>query len=123
MKVFGQKSEAVQLCPGEKDCQIFQSAAGKTAKIKAKNACTKCPMLSTKTDKGQRSHKALERLASSAMQIRHERLTGYPRAGSMMTQSQFATLYVIEQIFEMEEIGIRKDLNEMLAQIFGAKAQ
>lgn len=57
------------------------------------------------------------------MQIRHERLTGYPRRESMMTHAQFATLYVIEQIFEMEEVGIKKDLNEMLAAVFGAKAQ
>jgi hypothetical protein len=109
LAVYGEKGESKSLCPGETDCGEFQGAAGKSRREKIRNVCKGCPMLDTKTDAAKKGHKSLERLADRAMDIRRERLTGYPRKETMMTRFQFATLYVIEQMVEQQEIMLKKD--------------
>lgn len=123
MKNYGRKGQALAVCPGETDCDKFQSAAGKTRKAKEKNVCHRCPLFITKTDEGKKGHTALERLARSAMDIRLERLTGYARKESLMLNTEFGALYVTEQIIEQEEIRLKSEASEMLMAVFGAKKE
>lgn len=57
------------------------------------------------------------------MAIRHERLTGYPRQESMMTNFEFAGLFIAEQIFEQEEIDLKSETKQLLMMLCGVKPQ
>lgn len=61
-------------------------------------------MFPTKTMRGKRNHASLESLATEAMQLRVERMTGYPRPPWLMTQRAFLTLQMVEQMVEQRKI-------------------
>lgn len=94
------------VCPTETKCDRFQSAAGKTHAAKVKAACSNCELLPTKRG-GVRDDVFLRQITSEAMQIRYERLAGYPRSTAHMSTIEFAALPIIEQMFEREDRRIR----------------
>jgi hypothetical protein len=102
---------------------MFQGAAGKTRRQKERNVCLVCPMLDTKTDEGKKSHKSLERLAFRCIDLRYERIAGYPRSTQQMTNWEFAGLYIAEQMFEREDIQIRQNTVELLCTLAGVKRE
>lgn len=67
------------------------------------------------------NHKALERLASEAMQLRVERLTGFPRDTRLVTLKGFVVLQIIEQIVEQKRILREDRLTEILMAGLGVK--
>lgn len=121
-RLYGEAGSGVKICPGETDCERFQSAAGKGEK-KRKNACSQCPLLPTKTQAWKKGHKSFKRLVEAAMRIRRERHTGYPRATSDMRDIEFHTLTIIEQCIEQEEIAIRVQGNQLLMILAGVKKE
>jgi hypothetical protein len=121
LKLYGGRGEAKKVCPSEAKCDDFQGAAGMTRKQKERNACAKCPMLETKTDEGRKSHMSLESLAKRSLDIRYERLTGYPRKEHLMTNFECSGMFIAEQIFESEEIALKENTLTMLCALAGVK--
>jgi hypothetical protein len=71
-------------------------------------------MFGTKTDSGKKHHASLDRLANRAMQIRTERLTGYPRDPRLMTLRSYIALQIIEQMVEDKRITRENRLTAIL---------
>lgn len=78
-------------------------------------------MFPTKTTRGKRNHALLESLAVEAMQLRVERMTGYPRSPWLMTQRAFLTLQMVEQMVEQMEIVRRERLANIVQTGLGVK--
>jgi hypothetical protein len=55
------------------------------------------------------------------MEIRWERLSGYPRPTSQMSAIQFAAVVNIEALFEREERRIRLQVKQAIFAFVGAK--
>lgn len=110
------------VCPGESACDRFQSAAGKTQKAKERNACSNCELLPTKRF-GKQNDGFLQRITNEAMDIRYERIAGYPRSLERMTPVHFVAVRLIEELFEQEERRLRIHSKAALFAIAGIKDQ
>jgi len=117
--MYGTPGEDPKVCPGETNCQRFQSSAGKSHREKEQNACSPCEMLQTKLAGGQKIAVRNAGLVDAAMDIRNERLAGYPRPTWLMSTLQFRTLLIVEQIVEQQEVWLRREQGEILKAVFG----
>lgn len=91
------------ICPGETNCQRFQSASGETLKAKEANACFGCALFPTKAPEAKKKRLYLENIVESAFRIRRERISGFPRSRHEITALQFYTLLRIENEIEARE--------------------
>lgn len=120
LATYGQNVSGPRLCPGESDCSDWKGTAGATREIKERKVCHDCPAFPTKLDLGK-GHKQRQAIVESALQIRNERRSGYPRPLHRMTGIEFQTLLMIDQIVEREEVVLKIKANEMLAAALGLK--
>lgn len=99
---------------------MWASTAGKTRAIKEKKVCHDCPAFPTKLDLGK-GHKLRQRIVDSAMEIRNERISGYPRLPHRMTSVEFQTVMIIDQVVEREEVVLKLQIKELLLASLGVK--
>lgn len=123
LKLYGEKTESTRLCPGEANCDRWAGTNAKTHRERERKACKPCPLFDTKTDAAKKGHKSLDALSKRAMEVRVERQTGYPRRESMMSNKEFAALFLIEQLIEQEEIAIKDRTAKILMAAMGVKAE
>jgi hypothetical protein len=116
--MYGVNTEAPSVCPGEAKCDKWKGTRGKSRAIRERAVCHPCEFFSTKTDLGKKSHKAIVQLVKDAHEIRFERLAGYVRHPDQMTNYQFQTLLMIEQMVEQEEILMRVQVHERMLKFF-----
>lgn len=116
--MYGQTAEAPQPCPGEANCGRFLSASGKTRKQKEQNACKMCPQLSTKLDIGK-GHRMRKAIVNNAMQIRRERVSGYPRPRNLMSYIDLQTVFMLDQVIDQEEMALKLRFNESVMRMTG----
>lgn len=119
MRMYQAGVQGPTSCPGENQCDIWAATAGKTHAEKERKACHGCQLYPTKLREGRERHKRFQRLVTDAMQIRVERLAGYPRPDSRLTALQFQTLLIVEQIIEQEELTIRQRVSTGLTAMMG----
>lgn len=105
--MYGQSSETPTVCPGEANCDRWAGTSARTRDERIKKACVSCSLFSTKLDGGKK-HKQYKDLVQTALQIRRERLAGYPRPTHHMTPLQFQTLLMAEQMLEQEEMLLKQ---------------
>lgn len=120
-QLFGGDAFEISLCPGETNCDRFQSANGRSRTEKARNACTGCSLLPTKLDSAKRQHESLKRVVSEAMLIRAERLAGYPRDRNHIRSISFHALLLVERMIEAEKITQSARLTAILKAGLGVK--
>lgn len=93
VKARRQESQADERCPGEADCQRFQSAAGATREEKL-HACTACPLLPTKiTRAGEHDEAIVDRVERLA----RERDSGRPLRLDAISELEWELLLVRDE--------------------------
>jgi hypothetical protein len=102
---FGRdNSEQQSLCPGESNCERYQSARGKDHRQKEKNACFNCELFSSKINPAAEKVEAyLDNLVSRIRDLRIEQSMGYLPDKSRITPIEFEGLKYVCFLFEKED--------------------
>lgn len=121
--MYGEDVSGVGICPGEKDCDIFQGSAGRGRAEKERNACLKCEMLPTKTDTGKNQVGYMSELADVGMYLRRRRDSGYLPGLDEITPLEFDALLMADAEIEHQEIRLRLGIRQALIAGFGLKVE
>lgn len=97
LEKYGQDADKPNVCPGEKNCLRFQSAAGNTQREKERNACTGCELFGTKRERGRKSHEGLSHLVDAATYVQRRRDSGYPVPEWKVTSLMLEVLLMLDE--------------------------
>jgi hypothetical protein len=119
----------MEVCPGEAKCSIWEATAGKTHEERERKACRPnperklpgCPMFSTKTDEGKRTHKSCVELVERGMHIRRQKHAGYLPPKTRIGHLEFETYLKIDELIEHEETSLVRRIPELLMAGFQLK--
>lgn len=120
---YGGKSEKPNICPGEADCDRFQSAKGKTQATKERNACFPCKLFDTKRERFRRSQKGLDDLVSASEYVQRRRDSGYPVQEYQVSNLMLETLLMLDECRDREERHLKVEMRAALIAGFGLKVQ
>lgn len=120
---YGENVDQKNTCPGEKSCEIFQSAAGKSRAAKERNACRRCELFDTKTERYRESQKGLSELVNYSQYARRRRDSGYPMPLSQISDLMLETVLRLDEYHEIQERRIRLDTKQAIIVGLGLKTK
>lgn len=101
------------VCPGEDNCEIFESAKGKTRKEKEKNSCIggNCPLFPTKANTRLASEtiQTINYILYSAIDIRRDRLSGSSINKSRISTRVYECLKIMDDLYDAFERDLKLD--------------
>lgn len=103
LEICGRKKEGVNVCPGEENCQKWESARGKTHEEKERNACKPCELFPTKPKEAQVQIAGLKRIVHTANMARMERNSGglkKKNIGSVLNLAEYTALLLLDESIE-----------------------
>jgi hypothetical protein len=100
----------LRICPGEDECERFQSAAGLDRATKAANACTGCALLPTKL-----SGAGDEWQLAAIERVRRERDSGAALDLSAISPAIWELVQWWDQAAARAERHLRNETRELLA--------
>jgi hypothetical protein len=114
------ENSASKLCPGETDCEIFQSQLG-DYETKLKMTCGGCPMLPTKSTKGKQNAVKLEQILNNIVKFYYQSKSPFPPKQEDLTFVEFVGLQILTVEIEQRERGLRIGTFELLKAFCGVK--
>lgn len=111
------------VCPGEKNCQIFQGARGKSRLEKERNACRPCEMFPTKTERYKKSQKGLEALLNMAQYAKRRKDSGYPMPMYQITNLTLETMLMLDEVEDEQKRHMQLEMKAIFMAGFGLKSQ
>lgn len=111
------------VCPGEANCERFQSARGKSQAAKERNACRPCELFETKTDRYRESQTGLSELVEASLYLQRRRDSGYPVEGRQMSNLMLETLLMLDECRDIQERNLRLEMKMALIAGFGLKVK
>jgi hypothetical protein len=125
--MFGGTSENEQICPGEGNCEIFQTAAGRSRTAKEQNACIgrNCPMFATKVNPNfEKEEDYLSGIVRSAANFRCRRNSGESLADLMfeMKPIEYECLVRLDAKIEQKELELKIETKDLLLAFLKSRA-
>ncbi len=121
LEKYGENTEKRQICPGEKNCEKFQSARGDTHAAKEVNACRPCELFPTKRERFRRSQVGLQELVDFAEYAQRRRDSGYPLSIDQMSNLMLETMLMMDEYQSFQERKISVEIRQALVVGFGLK--
>lgn len=125
--MFGGSAENDQICPGEADCEIFQTAAGKSRIAKEQNACIgrKCPMFPTKLNPNfEKEEERLSEVLWNAANFRCRRNSGETLTDLRfeMKPIEYECLVKLDAKIAYKELELKIETKELLLAFLKSRA-
>lgn len=111
---YGKSVEKLNVCPGEAECDRFQSAKGRGHAEKERNACRPCELFDTKRERARLSRKGLEELVEFSEYAKRRRDSGYPMPLSQISNLMLEVMMRLDDYSEAQEIALRHDTKQAL---------
>ena len=109
------------VCPGEKECEIFQGARGRTRLEKERNVCRSCDLFPTKTERHRKSQKGLEDLLYMAQYAKRRKDSGYPMPMFQITNLTLETMLLLDEMEDQQKIVVQMELKTIFMAGFQLK--
>jgi len=123
LEQYGASIDKPQVCPGEENCQRFQSARGKGRIEKQRNACRPCELFDTKRERYRKSQKGLSDLVEYSQYARRRRESGYPMPLDQISDLMLETMLRIDEMHDHEERNLRIETKNARSVGLGLKVQ
>lgn len=111
------------VCPGEKTCEMFLGARGRTRLEKERNVCRLCEMFPTKTERYKKSQEGLQMLVNMAQYAKRRKDSGYPMPITQITNLTLETMLMLDEMEKGQQIGMQFQMRNILMAGLGVKEQ
>lgn len=119
--LYNRNVDKPNVCPGEKACQMFQGARGRTRLEKERNVCRTCEMFPTKTERYKKSQKGLDALVNMAQYAKRRKDSGYPMPMHQITNLTLETMLMIDEFEKQQTIASQIEMRSIFMAGFGFK--